>query len=82
MGTDDHPGPNEITIFRPEALISLDGPGNKTTKSVWYDFLMPDMGVTTIRDKTFHDQRRKIWTQAFSEKGNSHSNFEGTLYPQ
>ncbi|KAF7539705.1 hypothetical protein G7054_g1956 [Neopestalotiopsis clavispora] len=61
-------GPNEITIFRPEALISLDGPGNKTTKSVWYDFLMPDMGVTTIRDKTFHDQRRKIWTQAFSEK--------------
>lgn len=30
---------------------------------------MPDIGVTTIRNKAFHDQRRKIWTQAFSAKG-------------
>jgi len=59
-------GPNEITIFDPEVLWKLDGPGAKTTKSVWYDFLLPDMGVTTIRDKPFHDKRRRVWTKAFS----------------
>ncbi|PHH68650.1 hypothetical protein CDD82_375 [Ophiocordyceps australis] len=61
-------GPNEVTIFNPEALIKLDGPGNRSIKSDWYDFLMPDMGVTTIRNKAFHDERRKVWTQAFSAK--------------
>ncbi|PHH64775.1 hypothetical protein CDD81_4037 [Ophiocordyceps australis] len=61
-------GPNEVTIFDPEALIKLDGPGNRSIKSDWYDFLMPDMGVTTIRNKAFHDQRRKVWTLAFSAK--------------
>jgi len=30
---------------------------------------MPDIGLTTIRDKKFHDKRRKAWTQAFSAKG-------------
>ncbi|KAK5991667.1 Cytochrome P450 monooxygenase notG [Cladobotryum mycophilum] len=61
-------GPNEITVFNPEGLLRLDGPGNRNTKSAWYDFLMPDVGVTTIRDKSFHDQRRKIWVQALSGK--------------
>ena len=64
-----HEGPNEITVFHPEVLAKLDGPGNKTTKSVWYDFLMPDMGLTTIRNKAFHDQRRRVWSLAFSAKG-------------
>src|SRR5688572_30232556 len=62
------PGPSEVTVFDPEVLVKLDGPGSKTQKSLWYDFLMPDVGVTTIRDRPFHDQRRKIWTQAFSSK--------------
>lgn len=61
-------------MFNPEALIRLDGPGNKTTKAVWYDFLMPDVGVTTIRDKKFHDQRRRVWTPAFSSKSTLHLN--------
>jgi cytochrome P450 len=61
-------GPNEITVFDPEVLVRLDGPGNRTQKSAWYDFLMPDVGVTTIRHKPFHDQRRRIWTRAISSK--------------
>jgi hypothetical protein len=66
-------GPNEVTVFHPDALAKLDGPGNHNTKSAWYDFLMPDMGVTTIRNKAFHDQRRRVWTQALSAKGESQS---------
>ncbi|KEY67605.1 hypothetical protein S7711_08275 [Stachybotrys chartarum IBT 7711] len=61
-------GPNEITIFDPEGLQRLDGPGNKNTKSVFYDFLLPNVGVETIRDKAWHDERRRIWTKAFSTK--------------
>lgn len=61
-------GPNEITIFDPEGLQRLDGPGNKNTKSVFYDFLLPNVGIETIRDKAWHDERRRIWTKAFSTR--------------
>lgn len=59
-------GPSEITIFHPDALVKLDGPGNKTTKSDWYDFILPHVGVTTIRDRSYHDQRRRVWTKGLS----------------
>ncbi|KAF3480939.1 uncharacterized protein GIQ15_06286 [Arthroderma uncinatum] len=59
-------GPAEITIFHPEAIAKFDGPGNKCSKSVWYDFLLPHVGVNTIRNKPFHDQRRRIWTKGLS----------------
>lgn len=59
-------GPSEITIFHSDALVKLDGPGNKTTKSDWYDFILPQVGVTTIRDRSYHDQRRRVWTKGLS----------------
>lgn len=59
-------GPSEITIFHPEVLQKLNAPGSKCTKSDWYDFLRPHMGITTIRDNQFHDQRRRLWSKAFA----------------
>ncbi|KAK2735826.1 hypothetical protein FQN57_001103 [Myotisia sp. PD_48] len=59
-------GPAEVTVFSPEVLAKLDGPGSKCTKSVWYDFLLPHVGVTTIRNQPFHDQRRRVWTKGMS----------------
>lgn len=59
-------GPNEITIFHPQGLPTLDGPGNRTSKSDWYDFLLPNYGVTTIRNRKHHDQRRRLWLKGFS----------------
>ncbi|KAK2873645.1 hypothetical protein FQN49_002198 [Arthroderma sp. PD_2] len=59
-------GPAEITIFHPEAISKFDGPGNKCSKAVWYDFLLPHVGVNTMRNKTFHDQRRRVWTKGLS----------------
>ena len=65
-GTFVRTGPGEITVFHPDVLALLDGPGNKCSKSVWYDFLLLRVGVTTIRDRSFHDQRRRVWNQAVS----------------
>lgn len=61
-------GPSEVTIFDPESLIKLDGPGNKATKSPWYDFPLPHAGVGTLREKPLHDKRRRIWTKGMSTK--------------
>ncbi|CAF3496926.1 unnamed protein product [Fusarium graminearum] len=61
-------GPNEITIFDPETLVKIDGPGSKTRKSVFYDFLWPAAGLVNFRDVPFHDARRRIWMQAVSAK--------------
>ena len=62
-------GPSEITVFTPDVLMKLNGPGNNNLKSAWYDILLPEFGVATIRDRGFHDQRRKFWTSGFSGKG-------------
>ncbi len=61
-------GPTEVTIFCPEILSSVDGPGNKCTKAVWYDFLLPEVAMNTTRDKKEHDQRRRIWDHGFTSK--------------
>lgn len=65
-------GPSEITCFHPDVLAKLDGPGNKMTKSSWYDFILPHVGVTTIRDRPYHDQRRRVWTKGLSTRDLSH----------
>ena len=62
-------GPSEVTVFTPDVLVQLNGPGNKNLKSAWYDILLPEFGVATIRDRKFHDQRRRFWTSGFSGKG-------------
>lgn len=62
-------GPNELTIFKPEAVPALDGPGTKCTKTLWYDVLYPRVSVATTRDKSIHKKRRQIWDHAFSVQG-------------
>ncbi|KAM0798207.1 cytochrome P450 [Usnea florida] len=60
--------PSEITAFVPEALPALDGPGNTCTKAAWYDLVQPLRALNTIRDKSEHDWRRRIWDRGFSTK--------------
>lgn len=61
-------GPEEVTIVDPSIPGILDGPGNDTTKAVWYDFLLPEVAVNTTRNKKYHDIRRRIWDRGFSSK--------------
>ncbi|RBR07250.1 uncharacterized protein FIESC28_10749 [Fusarium coffeatum] len=51
-----------------ETLVKIDGPGSKTRKSDFYDFLWPAAGLVNFRDVPFHDARRRIWMQAVSAK--------------
>lgn len=61
-------GPEEITVFHPEVLRAVDGPGNSCTKAVWYDLLLPELAVNTTRSKPEHDRRRRIWDHGFTTK--------------
>ena len=62
-------GPNEVTIFSPDALPAVLGPGTKCTKTGWYDTLKPLIALNTTRDKGLHDRRRRIWNRGFGQKG-------------
>ncbi|PVI04480.1 cytochrome P450 [Periconia macrospinosa] len=59
-------GPREITVFHPDILYAIDGPGTKCSKTDWYDILLPEIAINTARDKSEHDHRRKIWNRAFT----------------
>jgi hypothetical protein len=61
-------GPEELTVIHPEMPLAVDGPGNKCSKAVWYDLLLPLIGLNTTRSKPDHDKRRKIWDREFTTK--------------
>lgn len=62
-------GPNEICVFRPEALKSIHGYGSSCTKSAWYDNLKPYQAMNTTRSKQEHDKRRRSYEHGLSIKG-------------
>ena len=62
-------GPNELTIFNPEMLAAIDGPGSRCTKSAWYDVLLPETLINTSRERSTHDRRRRLWNSAFNPEG-------------
>ena len=70
-------GPQEITIYHPEVLTAIDGPGTLCTKAVWYDFILPEIALNTTRSKIDHDKRRRIWDRGFTTK--ALSDYEGRI---
>ncbi|KAI1377899.1 cytochrome P450 [Hypoxylon crocopeplum] len=61
-------GPEELTIIDAAVPSATDGPKNKCTKAVWYDFLLPEIALNTTRSIKEHDTRRRIWDRGFSTK--------------
>ncbi|KAK6957361.1 hypothetical protein Daesc_000145 [Daldinia eschscholtzii] len=61
-------GPEEITFVDAAVPPAVDGPRNKCTKAVWYDFLLPELAVNTTRDIKEHDARRRVWDRGFTNK--------------
>ncbi|KAI1370529.1 cytochrome P450 [Hypoxylon crocopeplum] len=61
-------GPNEITIFHPDAVIPIHGSTSRCSKTDWYDNLAPVNAVVLARSRDDHDRRRRIWDYAFSIK--------------
>lgn len=69
--SDTGTGPNEITIYCPEALTPVHAYGLQCKKSAWYDMLTPFTAMNTTRSKTEHDKRRRAYESGLSVKGGS-----------
>ena len=62
-------GPNEVTIFTPEAIPAILGSGTRCGKSPWWDMMSPEVSMVTTRSKKMHAMRRRTWEGGFSVKG-------------
>ncbi len=62
-------GPGEITIFHPAAFEAMDGNGNHNTRSDWYGLIHPRISTIFTRDQATHLERRQVWSQVLSTKG-------------
>ncbi|KAF2099261.1 cytochrome P450 [Rhizodiscina lignyota] len=61
-------GPNTLSIIHPDGPQKVYGLGTKCSKGPWYDQDYPLTSLHTSRKRDMHDQRRKIWSPAFSDK--------------
>lgn len=61
-------GPNEVTIFRPDAAELLDGYKNTNTRDVWYDILHPRRALVFARGKEEMRVLRRSWSQAVATR--------------
>lgn len=61
-------GSSELSITHPKAVTAIYGPGSKCTKAAFYDMSKPMVSLQTLRVKALHDQRRRVWSPAFSDK--------------
>lgn len=61
-------GSSDLSITHPKAVNIIYGPGSKCTKAAWYDLTVPFVSMQTLRHKALHDQRRRVWSTAFSDK--------------
>ncbi|KAL9134417.1 MAG: hypothetical protein Q9175_004399 [Cornicularia normoerica] len=62
-------GPNELTIFAPDVLLTTHGgPSNPFGKPAWYDILQPYIGLTNHRDRKVHEYHRRVWDHGFTTR--------------
>ncbi|KAH8703479.1 L-ornithine-N5-monooxygenase [Talaromyces proteolyticus] len=61
-------GPNNLSIAHPKAVNIIYGSGSKCSKAPWYDLTKPMVSLQTFREKSLHDERRRVWSTAFSDK--------------
>lgn len=61
-------GSSDLSITHPKAVNAIYGVDSKCTKGAWYDITRPMISIQSLRIKALHDQRRRIWSPAFSDK--------------
>lgn len=61
-------GSNDLSIVHPKAVSVIYGVGSRCAKALWYEQNRPVISMQTTRDRAIHDQRRRIWSAAFSDK--------------
>ena len=50
----------------------FEGTNHTFTRPAWFDGSRPYGGLTGERDTNAHNQRRRVWDQAFTSKGVHH----------
>ena len=61
-------GSSDLSITHPKGVSAIYGQGSNCTKSCYYDLSKPQESLQTQRSRAAHDQRRRIWSPAFSDK--------------
>ncbi|EUC44426.1 hypothetical protein COCMIDRAFT_98257 [Bipolaris oryzae ATCC 44560] len=61
-------GSSDLSITHPKAVQAIYGHQSQCSKADWYDLTLPMVSMQTTRNRSLHDQRRRIWSQAFGEK--------------
>lgn len=61
-------GPNTLSVSDPRAVRLALGAQAVCTKAPWYSMEHPAYSMHTSRSKSDHDTRRRIWSNAFSDK--------------
>jgi tryprostatin B 6-hydroxylase len=60
-------GSSDLSISHPKAINVIYGTGTKCGRAAFYNG-DPVPSLISCRDRTVHDQRRRIWSPAFSDK--------------
>ncbi|KAJ4289805.1 hypothetical protein N0V90_011136 [Kalmusia sp. IMI 367209] len=61
-------GSSDLMIAHPLGVPALHSAQSKCRKASWYDEDWPRLSLHTLRDHKFHHERRRVWSQVFSEK--------------
>ena len=61
-------GSSDLSITHPKAVTAIYGLNSKCSKAPFYDMTKPTVSLQSLRIKALHDQRRRIWSPAFSDK--------------
>lgn len=61
-------GSSDLMIAHPLGVPAVHGAQSKCRKASWYDEDWPRQSIHTSRDHQFHADRRRVWSQSFSDK--------------
>ena len=61
-------GSSDLMIAHPLAVAAIHGSKSTCRKASWYDEDWPRQSIHTSRDPKFHADRRRLWSQSFSNK--------------
>jgi tryprostatin B 6-hydroxylase len=60
--------PSELSIRNPRAVAALHGPASRCEKGPIYDVTKPMTSLHMFRDRAIHNDLRRVWSQAFSDR--------------
>lgn len=61
-------GSSDLMIAHPLGVPAVHGAQSKCRKASWYDEDWPRQSIHTSRNHQFHTERRRVWSQSFSQK--------------